>query len=58
MAGLEYSMRPHTAAGLGALWAGVAIHRPLPGEVFASRDLEGLLLIPEEPATNTFIACC
>ena len=46
MAGLEYSMRPHTAAGLGALWAGVAIHRPLPGEVFASRDLKGLLLIP------------
>jgi len=34
MAGLQYSMPPYQAAGTGALWPGVSIHRPLPGEVF------------------------
>eukprot|EP00802_Teleaulax_amphioxeia_P004703 Tamp_04707.p1 GENE.Tamp_04707~~Tamp_04707.p1 ORF type:complete len:1040 (-),score=137.79 Tamp_04707:29-3148(-) len=38
IAGLQYSMIPHQAAGLGALWPGVAIHSPHPGQVFRSDE--------------------
>lgn len=34
MAGLQYSMTPHQASGAGALWPGLSIHRPHPGEIF------------------------
>ena len=34
LAGLQYSLLPHQAAGLGALWPGISVLRPQPGEVF------------------------